>query len=347
MDPQKRKIKQEIVTTSNQIRKKLKALKEGLSDERRVFERVHEPILAPLKQIADNTTSKKPVAITKGVAAAAAVAAATPTVGPRGPPLPPPPPEEDVDSSGTSSPETSARRRKRQSSPFYGFKQELGFTSPSTPEEEEEQGLRMLQEPGALGFLEQYRPLFREYVTLMVRGDRKIDKSNYGVKYDYQTDKWSIGDSPIIISDATLKIKDKTYRATDGLLQLLTLKHPLSYTNSDATNYITIIIDTNAHRKNFDPLGSLVGHRGSKYNKFIKRWIVKRLNPTGKGITTTLTKHTKESNNKPVEYVYWNKVSELVQRLRLLHASKMAGHSNHHNEINSILEELREEGIIE
>lgn len=45
-------------------------------------------------------------------------------------------------------------------------------------------------------------------------------------------------------------------------------------------------------------------------------------------------------------YVYWDNVNELVSRLRLLIASQTAGHSGHHNEIISIVEELREAGVI-
>jgi len=42
-------------------------------------------------------------------------------------------------------------------------------------------------------------------------------------------------------------------------------------------------------------------------------------------------------------YVYWN---ELVERLKILVASKGAGNTSHNNEIFLILEELREERII-
>lgn len=47
-----------------------------------------------------------------------------------------------------------------------------------------------------------------------------------------------------------------------------------------------------------------------------------------------------------VDYVHWNDPKELVDRLRLLIESKCVGHTGHDNEINSILEELREDGII-
>ena len=46
------------------------------------------------------------------------------------------------------------------------------------------------------------------------------------------------------------------------------------------------------------------------------------------------------------DYVYWNDVNEIVERLKLLIASQQAGHTNHDNEIISIIEELKEAKII-
>ncbi|CAG9137606.1 unnamed protein product, partial [Plutella xylostella] len=44
--------------------------------------------------------------------------------------------------------------------------------------------------------------------------------------------------------------------------------------------------------------------------------------------------------------VYWDDPNELIERLQLLIASKDAGNTNHDNEILSIIEELKEAGII-
>lgn len=47
-----------------------------------------------------------------------------------------------------------------------------------------------------------------------------------------------------------------------------------------------------------------------------------------------------------IVYEYFDDPNELCDRLRLLVSSRMAGNSNHMQEINSILEELRELGCI-
>ena len=47
-------------------------------------------------------------------------------------------------------------------------------------------------------------------------------------------------------------------------------------------------------------------------------------------------------SNAPIDYVYWDDPNELVDRLRLLLASRAAGSNSHVNEINSIIEQLRD-----
>lgn len=51
------------------------------------------------------------------------------------------------------------------------------------------------------------------------------------------------------------------------------------------------------------------------------------------------------TDNK-IDYVHWNDPNELVDRLRLLDASRQAGNNAHDNEIMSIIEELCEAGFI-
>lgn len=47
-----------------------------------------------------------------------------------------------------------------------------------------------------------------------------------------------------------------------------------------------------------------------------------------------------------IVYEYYDDPNELVERLMLLISSKSAGNTNHDQEINSIIEELRERNII-
>ncbi|KAE9523208.1 hypothetical protein AGLY_016396 [Aphis glycines] len=78
--------------------------------------------------------------------------------------------------------------------------------------------------------------------------------------------------------------------------------------------------------------GSKIKKGGNKYAD-----IIQNLFPSGSGLTVKLQKHN---------LVYWNDPNELVDRLRLLLASKAAGNTGVSNEILSIFEELREAGLI-
>jgi len=62
--------------------------------------------------------------------------------------------------------------------------------------------------------------------------------------------------------------------------------------------------------------------------------------------TSSSSSSSSDSPYQPSEYVYWHKPKELVNRLRFLWSSKMAGYTEHDKEILSIIEQLREEDII-
>ena len=105
------------------------------------------------------------------------------------------------------------------------------------------------------------------------------------------------------------------------------------YTSEDLKNYQKIILKTNAFRKYYQANNKIEGNRSKKYKQIIAPFF-------GDGIDLM------QINNKKIDYVYWNDINELVQRLRLLIASQSAGNTGHANEINSIIEELREAKII-
>lgn len=58
------------------------------------------------------------------------------------------------------------------------------------------------------------------------------------------------------------------------------------------------------------------------------------------------TKYKSVIKGGDINYTYWDDPNELVDRLRILIASKSAGHTGHQNEMISIIEELREAKII-
>lgn len=161
--------------------------------------------------------------------------------------------------------------------------------------------------------------------------------SKYGIRYDAVADSLKIGNTNISIDGDNLFLKDKTHHLTPGLYKLIVLRDPKSdmYTENDLEVYGEILSNTNAYRRNYDPNQPIRAGRSNKYKNIIKNLISRH---SGKSLMEL---------PKNADYVYWDDVNELVDRLRLLIASQQAGHSNHNNEIISIIGELREANIIE
>lgn len=67
----------------------------------------------------------------------------------------------------------------------------------------------------------------------------------------------------------------------------------------------------------------------------------KRIKYDGEGVEKKFIPYTEN-----IVYEYYDDVNEIVDRLMLLVSSKGAGNTNHDQEINSIIEELRERGVI-
>jgi hypothetical protein len=125
----------------------------------------------------------------------------------------------------------------------------------------------------------------------------------------------------------------KVYPTTEGLLELLfqpLLKRP--YTDEDLKNYRQILIDTNAHREDFNPKGKLLRRRTRKYNEIIKPLFLS-------GGSLVLN----NSINKEIQY---QDANQMINRLKKLILSKNAGNNNLQPEINMILSSLRKKGII-
>jgi hypothetical protein len=138
-----------------------------------------------------------------------------------------------------------------------------------------------------------------------------------------------LGKKEIKLVDNTLTIEDTSYPLTQGLGNLIFSKNPKLYTKNDLDAYKSILIQTSAH---LTADGKKIKRGGNKYTDLIQN-----LFPSGAGLSMKLQKHN---------LVYWNDPNELVERLKLLLASKAAGNTGVSNEIISIFEELREAGII-
>jgi len=71
----------------------------------------------------------------------------------------------------------------------------------------------------------------------------------------------------------------------------------------------------------------------------------RKLNKLGKKVEKIIPRAITLNENK-INYVHWDNTNELVDRLRLLEASRQTDHNAHDNEILSIIEEFCEPGLI-
>lgn len=188
-------------------------------------------------------------------------------------------------------------------------------------------------------YFEQYPSLAKYYITGLYNKSKNLDKT-YGVRLDLETNKFYVGSMELHVGPkAEINIGNKMYHGKQGLYELLFMKDPKGYDDQDLHDYKDILEASSAHRRNYDPLSQFSGTRSSKYTKVIKP-LFKSQPRSGEGISMVY-------NEKPIEYVYWDDVNELVDRLRLLNASKGAGNTDSHdNEILAIINELREAGVI-
>lgn len=148
-------------------------------------------------------------------------------------------------------------------------------------------------------------------------------------------------------------VNDKHYEITPGLKELLLRNRPdLSLvTETDKMVYKDMLSITNAHKRDFNPNGQLKGDKGLKYRQIIKPLFseqnyVQNAEQVIKSKSGGYLPKLKKKYKSNTDYVYWDDPNELIDRLRLLIASKNAGNTNHDNEIISIVEELKEAGVI-
>lgn len=148
--------------------------------------------------------------------------------------------------------------------------------------------------------------------------------------------EWKFGNSYIKLNEDKIMIGNQNWLLTPGLVELMFHRMPKNYDKTELGIYKKILIDTSAHKRDFKSDGQIKGTRAYKYQHIISKLF--KPDKTGSGIM--------KLNSSKTNYVYWDDPNELVDRLRLLIASKDAGHNNHNNEIVSIIEELQEAGII-
>ena len=185
--------------------------------------------------------------------------------------------------------------------------------------------------------------------------EKNIDRF-YGI---YAEDgKFKIGDKFITIEDNNIKVEDKIFVGTPGFWELITSKNPNPeyYTEEDLSKYQQLVILTNtAYRNNNQTQNYPKSSGSSKWKNIIKPiW-----EDIKKQKDETETEDEEEGNAynlfgddpKPSTSGDGLKIlpsdpNALIDRFDLLFSSKKAGHTGVRNEIVSILDELKRQGVI-
>lgn len=169
---------------------------------------------------------------------------------------------------------------------------------------------------------------------------------------------WRIGHEEIKFqANGDIKIGQQVFAGTRALYHFLFKRTmPPVYTDEDIKAYTRILHVAGIHRRAHDPVKYAYTY---KYKNVISPLIDRSIedNPTpifahkcnnSQSCGSMTGDGYKLITDQGKDYVHYSDPNELVDRLRLLVAAEQAGNdiAQHHNEIETILQELRECGII-
>ena len=163
-----------------------------------------------------------------------------------------------------------------------------------------------------------------------------------------------IGSEPVRIRDNNIFIGNTEYSGTSGLWKLITSKNipdKSEYTPEDLVAYSYIMLKTNTARNKYNPRGQYRGGNNRKMNEIIKPFVreLENDNTDNKNNFTTKVlehfEHEDEIGGDGLK-ILPSDPNALINRFDLLFSSKKAGHTGVKNEIVSILDELKRQGVI-
>ena len=152
-----------------------------------------------------------------------------------------------------------------------------------------------------------------------------------------------IGNKHVIVDDNDIIIREngERFEGTLGLWELITSKTPKNYTEKDYDNYEDLMIMTNAlHRNNDEDNPHPKGSGSNKWKKLLSPiWFRKK--------SRIIFHKKKEGYEGEGAVVIPSDPNALLERLDLLLASQEAGHTGVGNELVSICDELKRQGVLD
>ena len=178
-----------------------------------------------------------------------------------------------------------------------------------------------------------------------------------------EDDNLKIGYRPVKIENDNIIIDDEKFKGTPGLWELITsnnIPEKEKYNATDLREYITIMHITKA---TYDKNNKHIGGKNNKMNNLIKPLVIALEKGGGDKLIKEINKHfgfeeeTDEEEEYEEEYtlsptkgtglkILPSDPNALIDRFDLLFSSKKAGHTGVRNEIVSILDELKRQGVL-
>ena len=151
-----------------------------------------------------------------------------------------------------------------------------------------------------------------------------------------------IGDKKVDIKGDDIKIEDKEYTGTPGLWELIMKDNPQNFTEDDYLNYGRILKQTNTiYQKNNPSQNRAKSSGGNKWKNLIK--------PIWEQIKKREEDEDEEDDPQLSGQglkILPSDPNALINRFDLLFSSQKAGHTGVRNEIVSILDELKRQGVL-
>ena len=203
-------------------------------------------------------------------------------------------------------------------------------------------------------------PIARKYIQ------SNLGRSTTKAGLYSEDDNLKIGYRPVKIENDDIIIDDERFKGTVGLWKLITSKDipdKTEYSAKDLADYITIMHITKA---TYDKNNKRVGGN-DKMNKLIKPFVKALEKDGGDGLIDKIEEHfrNEEETDEEEEEEYEEPAlipftptkgtglkilpsdpNALIDRFDLLFSSKKAGHTGVRNEIVSILDELKRQGVL-
>ena len=152
-----------------------------------------------------------------------------------------------------------------------------------------------------------------------------------------------IGNQHVIIKDNDIFLPkyNERFEGTTGLWELIMSKNPKNFTDKDYDNYDDLMVMTNAlHRYNDEDNPHPKGSGRTKWKKLLSPiWYRKK--------SRIIFPKKKEGYEGEGVVVIPSDPNALLERLDLLLASQEAGHTGVRNELVSICDELKRQGVLD